>query len=301
MTLWKRGIFHMCLVLLIALAAACGRTAEEGDGTEAAEPEDRTVAAADGTPIVYDVRGSGQPALVFIHCWACDRSFWREQLDTFAADHTVVAIDLPGHGASGRDREEWTLEAYADDVVRVVDDLDLDRVVLVGHSMGGPISLLAAARLGEGAEGVVCVDALHDAEYTWPEEEVQAWIAGMEEDYEGTMRAGVAALVPGDSALATWIAERGLLADREALLALIPEDQAFDLAGALAAADVPVRCINAAPYGPFSIPTAIETNRSYADFDASIMDGVGHYLHLERPVEFNRRLRETLQEMVVGD
>jgi pimeloyl-ACP methyl ester carboxylesterase len=255
------------------------------------------VAAADGTPIVYEVRGEGDPALVFIHCWACNRSFWREQLDVFAEDHTIVALDLPGHGASGRDREEWTLAGYADDVVRVVDALDLDRVVLVGHSMGGPVSLLAAARLGDRAQGVICVDALHDAGFVWREEAARQWIAGFEQDFEGAMRNAVAGMVPWDSVLRDWIAAQGLLADREAMTALIHEFSRFDLAAALSAAGAPVRCINAAPYGEYSLPTAVETNRRYADFDATIMEGVGHYLHLERPEEFNRRMRDLLAEI----
>lgn len=284
----SRVAFAALLALLAALASACGRAPPEGE---------QTVAAADGTPIVYEVRGAGDPALVFIHCWACDRSFWRGQFAAFAADHTVVALDLPGHGASGRDRREWTLAGYANDVVRVVDALDLERVIVVGHSMGGPVSLLAAARLGERAAGVVCVDALHDAEFEWSEEAGRQWIARFEEDYEGLMRTAVSGMVPGDKELRDWIIAQALRADREAMLALLHEFEDFDLAEALSAVDVPVRCVNAAPYGEFALPTAIETNRRYADFDAVIMDGVGHYLHLERPEEFNRRMRELLAEL----
>ena len=57
---------------------------------------------------------------------------------------------------------------------------------------------------------------------------------------------------------------------------------------ALSAVKVPVRCINAKPYSPSSFDTAIEANRNYADFDAVLMEGVGHYLMLEKPEEFNR-------------
>jgi pimeloyl-ACP methyl ester carboxylesterase len=159
------------------------------------------------------------------------------------------------------------------------------------------VGLLAAARLGESVEGVVCVDALHDADYTWPDEKARARIANMAADYEGTMRAGVLAMVPGNAELAGWIAEQGLGGDREAMIAVIPEFQTFDLARALQAVDVPIRCVNAADYGEYAMITAVETNRRHADFDAIIMHDVGHYLHLERPQEFNRRMRELLAEM----
>ena len=280
----------MPCILLIALAA-CGGGPAGGE---------RTVAAADGTPIVYEVQGSGSPALVFVHCWACNRSFWRDQVGVFAEDHTVVTLDLPGHGTAGRERTAWTLEAFADDVARVVDDAGLERVVLVGHSMGGPVSLLAAARLGDRVAGVACVDALHDAAFEWPEGMAEQWIGGFEADYDGAMRAGVAAMVPGDSTLREWVAAEALLADREAMVGVMRQFPTFDLAAAFSAVEVPVRCINAAPYGPYSMSTAIETNRGYADFDAVVMDGVGHFLHIERPDEFNRHLRAVLTGMAGG-
>jgi pimeloyl-ACP methyl ester carboxylesterase len=82
---------------------------------------------------------------VFVHCWACDRTYWREQVDVFAADHQVVTLDLAGHGESGAGRETWTVKGLAGDVQAVVEALDLERVILIGHSMGGPVSRRHAA------------------------------------------------------------------------------------------------------------------------------------------------------------
>jgi pimeloyl-ACP methyl ester carboxylesterase len=62
-------------------------------------------------------------------------------------------------------------------------------------------------------------------------------------------------------------------------------------------AGVPVRCINAAPAFEFSIPTATDINRKYGDFKAVIMEGVGHYPMLEKPDEFNQKLREVLKDL----
>jgi pimeloyl-ACP methyl ester carboxylesterase len=65
---------------------------------------------------------------------------------------------------------------------------------------------------------------------------------------------------------------------------------------ALAAVRVPIRCINAA-----SMPTRVETNRRYApDFDAVIMQQVGHFPMLERPEEFNRLLAQAVAEIAAG-
>jgi pimeloyl-ACP methyl ester carboxylesterase len=124
---------------------------------------ERVVASSDGVPIGYEVHGSGTPALVFVHGWSCDRSYWRGQVDAFAARHRVVTVDLAGHGASGAGRSAWTMPAFGEDVVAVVaelglDDLVLDDLVLVGHSMGGDVIVETALRLPGQVLGLVWVD-----------------------------------------------------------------------------------------------------------------------------------------------
>ena len=95
----------------------------------------------DGIPISYRVHGNGSPALIFIHGWSCDQSYWDKQVPYFARKYKVVKIDLVGHGDSGLGRKNWTIIAFAEDVAAVVNKLDLDQCVLVGHSMGGPVIL----------------------------------------------------------------------------------------------------------------------------------------------------------------
>src|SRR5262249_17784841 len=81
--------------------------------------------------IVYEVRGKGDTALVFLHGWCSDRASWKHQVDAFAGDYRVVAIDLGGHGESGKDRKQWSVTGLAGDVEAVVKELGLKRVVLV--------------------------------------------------------------------------------------------------------------------------------------------------------------------------
>src|SRR5262245_59091744 len=108
-----------------------------------AEPEaksiKKTVRAEDGLGIVCEARGQGDTALVFLHGWCGGREYWKHQVDAFAADYRVVALDQAGHGESGKDRKAWTAGALAGDVEAVVKALGLKRVILVGHSMGGPV------------------------------------------------------------------------------------------------------------------------------------------------------------------
>src|SRR5512141_3449247 len=95
--------------------------------------------AADGTRIAYEVHGAGWPALVFVHGWAWHPGYWDGQLKVFCAGALVVAVDLAGHGESGATRKDWSIAAFGADVGAVVDELGLESVVLIGHSMGGDV------------------------------------------------------------------------------------------------------------------------------------------------------------------
>jgi len=269
----------------------------------AAEVETGTAATRDGVEIAYDVRGAGSTALVFVHCWACDREFWREQLDVFADDYRVVSLDLPGHGASGAEREAWSIAGLGADVQAVVEALDLKRVILVGHSMGGPVSLAAAALLPERVIGVVCVDTVHDAENRMPPGMAEQLAAQFEQDFEGSMRQMVPAMFSpaADPAVRDWVAEQALGTDRAAAVALLRAFEDVDIPALLSGAGVPIRGVNAHPLPPVIPETKIETNRKYADYDATLIQGVGHYLQLEKPGEVNAALRAALAEIEAAE
>lgn len=117
--------------------------------------------SADGTLVSYDAKGSGNPALVFIHCWTCNRSVWNKQFDYFSKRYRVVRLDLAGHGESAAVRKTYSIAAFADDVIAVVDTLNLQSMILVGHSLGGPVALEVEKRLGDRVLGIVGVDAFY--------------------------------------------------------------------------------------------------------------------------------------------
>ena len=141
-----RKVFSAILILGIALFVSCSTV-----------PENVAI-SSDGVQIRYDVQGEGEPALVFVHGWCCDRSYWDAQVPHFAQKYKVVTIDLAGHGESGLGREAYTMATFGQDVAAVVNKLGLDKVILIGHSMGGPVILEAARIIPENIKGLVGVD-----------------------------------------------------------------------------------------------------------------------------------------------
>ena len=122
----------------------------------------RSVAGAGGVQIVYEVTGRGDTALVFVHGWSCDRTYWREQVPFFSDTYKVVTVDLGGHGESATTRGDWSIESFGKDVAAVADAAGSENVVLIGHSMGGPVVVDAATRIGDRVVGVVGVDTFRD-------------------------------------------------------------------------------------------------------------------------------------------
>jgi pimeloyl-ACP methyl ester carboxylesterase len=111
-----------------------------------------------GVHIAYQDTGKGEVTLLFVHGWAINKSYWLGQEGYFADKYRVIAIDLPGFGQSGKNRDDWSVEAYARDINTVIKQLHLKNVILIGHSMSGDIVLQAALQNRYGIIGIIGID-----------------------------------------------------------------------------------------------------------------------------------------------
>jgi pimeloyl-ACP methyl ester carboxylesterase len=102
--------------------------------------------------------GTGMPPLVLVHGFGCSNSDWRKQVAHFAGGHRVIAVDLPGHGASPAEPAECGLEAYGAAVATLMRSLRLPPCVIVGHSMGCRVVTEAAIQAPEHIAGVILLD-----------------------------------------------------------------------------------------------------------------------------------------------
>jgi pimeloyl-ACP methyl ester carboxylesterase len=97
-------------------------------------------ATLDGRSIHYTNYGTGAEAVVLVHGWTCDESFWKYQTPALRKRYRVITIDLPGHGRSQAPPEiAMTMDHFAHAVNAVLAEAGVARAVLVGHSMGTPV------------------------------------------------------------------------------------------------------------------------------------------------------------------
>lgn len=125
----------------------------------AAHSEDRYVEVAGALIHYLDWGTHGRPGLVLVHGGAAHAYWWSHIAPFFSRDWHVVALDLSGHGDSGR-REDYTRQFWADEVLAVCADVGFENpAVVVGHSLGGTVTITAAASYGDKLAGAVIVDA----------------------------------------------------------------------------------------------------------------------------------------------
>ncbi len=247
-----------------------------------------SVKSADGSSINYGVQGKGDVTIVFVHCWTCNHGFWKPQIEYFAKNHRVVWLDLAGHGSSTSNRKEYTMSAFGQDVAAVVNAVGADKVILVGHSMGGPVSIEAANLLGESVIGVVGVDTFYTP-FVYPksEEKIEEFVKPFKDDFTGTSENMVRSMfVPdADQAVVESLVKEFASADPEMGVSAMYDIfrwSAKNSPGILQKYGKRLRNINGAPKG----------DEKPLHESVVLIPKVGHFVAQVKPDEFNKALDE---------
>jgi len=111
-----------------------------------------------GQPVSYFRAGEGPP-IVLIHGITSSARTWREVMPGLAETHTVIALDLPGHGRSGKPRGDYSLGNYASGIRDLLSVLDIGRVTVVGHSLGGGVAMQFGYQFPNRIARLVLVDS----------------------------------------------------------------------------------------------------------------------------------------------
>lgn len=262
--------------------------AAQAQGSNGTNGEARSV---DGVAIRYEVRGEGDPALVLVHGWTNSRAIWGAHPRTLARTHRTVALDLAGHGESGADRATWTMDAFGEDVAAVVRHLGLERVVLVGFSMGGAAVLEAAERLSGRVLGIVLVDAIHDPDQSPPPEMAARMEEQMRANWGDTTFLRAFGFTPdAPDSLVQAVADMSPPRPHEHWFPILREAFRWSQSDARKTFErirVPVAAINTT-----QMPTNVEAFRRYVpSFTVDTLSGVGHAgILLQRVDDFDARL-----------
>ena len=246
----------------------------------------------DGTRIAYETRGEGTPALIFVHGWSCDRSYWKGQLEPFSRQFKVVALDLGGHGESDVTRKSWTMATFGADTAAVVEQLGLKRVILIGHSMGGDVIIEAARRLKGRVAGLIWVDTYRQLGTSRTAEQVAAFLAPFRANFVDATRTFVRRMFPSgaDPALVERVAADMSAAPPAVGIAALESAFSYDreVPSMLQQLNLPVIALNAGYR-----PTDTASLERYG-VQVMIMPHIGHFLMMEDADRFNSLLQTAI-------
>jgi len=260
----------------------------------------RVVFSKDGTPVSYEIYGSGEPTLVFVHGWSCDARYWRTQVPHFAKKHRVVILDLAGHGHSGLSRTKYTMDAFGEDVRAVTEAVGSPRVILVGHSMGGSVIAEAARLMPNRVIGLIGVDTFDNIEYPLTSDELKKMTAPLEKDFQAGSRQFVGQMIlpVTDPQLREWILSDVSAAPPAVALSAMNEMMEQYITGEAAKVFekilIPVITVNGDLW-----PINYEANRRHMFYyQAIVLKKADHFLMMNRPEEFNRALEKAIKMLL---
>ena len=294
------------LVIAALAVSGCGKKEEAppppataaAASSTATESAPRIAIAPDGVHVQYHVYGSGEPTLVFIHGWSCDSNYWREQVPVFRQHYTVVTVDLAGHGGTDGNRTEWTIRNFGQDVATALSAVPSEQIILVGHSMGGPVALEAARKLGKRVLGIIGVDTFNSVGAPAPNKaQVDALLRSFDADFIGTTRKFVTEHLFAPNAhreLANKVAYDMSLSPPRVAVPSLRAVLEYDFTEPLQEVSVPIVAIDSDLGEPVN---EARIRKVLPGFHATIISGTGHFLMMEDPARFNAALEAEIQAL----
>lgn len=295
------------VVMKIQTKLFCGLIATIVVACSSNESPKRNVNVTNGiVPIAYHVSGNADTALVFVHGWGINKEYWDAQEKAFDKRFKVVTIDLGGHGKSGTQRSHWTIDDFANDVLAVMDSLNLNKVILVGHSMSGDVILDVTYKIPERIVGFVGVDNFKEIGVAMtPQQllEVSSFMKALDSNYKSVAAeysktalfpkdykdpASVNRVVKDITNTDSVVAAKSL----QNLIEFMPNEVAL-----LKEINIPIHLI-ISDYTPMLTDSLVKYAK--AGYSVKTITGVGHYPMIEKPAEFNTALQEVLNEIAAG-
>ena len=260
-----------------------------------------SVTSADGVKIVFNQKGNGKPAIIFVHGWSNNKSIWDAQVAHFSEKYKAIAVDLVGFGDSGNNRLNWSISAFGDDVAAIIKNLKLKQVVLVGFSMGAPVVIEAAVKVPENITGVILVDDLQNIETKYSPETVNLFDSILMDlitypTLEKAVNLGFLKKNPelNFPKIVDMVNKYPSRIGYQESLSSYFEWINQDCTEKLKLVKAPVTAINSD-----SEPTNVEAFRKYIpSFQAKIIPGIGHAVFWDAPDEFTLLLEESIQEFI---
>ena len=249
--------------------------------------------SSDQIRIAFTRRGTG-PAVIFLHGWMCNRSFWTDQIAALSSKYTCIAVDLPGHGESDVPEAPCTMALLARSVRELIEHLGISECVLVGHSMSGMVAQMLAVEGVPSMSALVLVTTIASAateqlisKRIARDAESGSFVEAFDKHVSGWFSADV------EPATRAHAQQQMLKTPDAVALALVTDYWNFDFTGQLATINIPTLVIGGRGDNSTPASQSRQLARHIPDARLHIMD-CGHFPMFERSDELTAVLAEFL-------
>lgn len=243
-------------------------------------------ATLDGAKIHYQsYGGNGKEAFVLVHGWGCNLGHWKYQIPDLAKRARVIALDLPGHGQSDKPEIDYTIDHFAAAIDAVMRDAKVERAVVLGHSMGTPVARQFYRKYTQKTLAIVIVDGglRPFGDKAMRDQFVNTFKAA---NYKEVGRQMFTSMTPVLPAADKEIVLGGMLATPQNVLVSAMESMNNEALYDTDKINVPVLAILAkSPFWPADTEQFLGSLAPELEFH--MLEGVDHFLMLEKPKEFN--------------
>ena len=242
-------------------------------------------AKLDGAKIHYKSYGKGREALVLVHGWTCNLGHWRDQIPDLSKRNRVIALDLPGHGESDKPQVAYTMDLFANAIDAVMRDAKVEKAVVVGHSMGTPVARQFYRKYPQKTLAIVIVDG--GLRPFGTKEMREQFLAAFRSPNYKEAGAQMFSQMAGTLAPAEQERVKSSFSNTpQHVLVSAMESMNQDALYGPDKINVPVFAVLAK--SPFWAADTEEFFRGIApDFEIQWWEGVGHFLMMEKPKQFN--------------
>lgn len=287
------------VVLVGAIFVLCSFLTARAETPNALDRAPSRFAKLGDIRVHYKSLGSGETALVLVHGWTADLQSWQYQVPALEGKIRMILIDLPGHGQSDKPMTDYTIDLFARSVNAVLEHAEVQGAVLAGHSMGTPVVRQFYRLFPKKTLGLVAVDGSLRP-YPMKPEQIDQFVAR----FSGPeFKESIGKFIESMFTEQTTEEVRKFL---KSTYPAAPQHVAVSAMKAMFdsaiwkedAITVPLQAIMAkSPFWSEDYEAYVRKLAPQADY--RVMDGVGHFLMLDKPDAFNAILTDFLRKQKV--
>ncbi|WP_207497065.1 alpha/beta fold hydrolase [Aridibaculum aurantiacum] len=250
------------------------------------------------------ITGEGKQPMMFAHGLGCTQIMWRYIYPAFEKDYKIILFDYLGNGGSSSQSNYESIQDHANDVLEIIEALQLQEVIYVGHSISSMIGMLASIKSRGVFSKMIMVAPspryINDKDYVggFDKHEIQEVLAVMKENMNNWAKMFMPQVVSGDNAAALSEELRASFCNTDNMVAYKFAEQAFniDLRDQLHKHTTPTLILQGT--NDIVVPERVGhyLKENLQNSTLVVMKAVGHYAHLSAPGETVELIQQYLQE-----